>query len=841
MKHYTFFLITPLIAILKSLLLYLKIRAIPIISGALLIISVVAGMAQTKPAKSNYPNIIYILADDLGIGDLSIYNENSKINTPNLDAFGSQGMVFTDAHTSSSVCTPTRYGILTGRYNWRTPLKNFVLWGNSPMLIKDDRLTVADMLQKHGYKTANIGKWHLGLNWAMKNGSQEFEYFSGWKDRFDFNQIDYSQPLTKGTLDLGFDYSFLISASLNMPPYVYLENDKVALEPTDISEKKRAEYPYANWIKGDISADFEHEQVLPVFVDKAISYIKENAGGDQPFFVYLPLPAPHNPILPLDPWKGKSNINPYADFVLMIDDLMGKLFETIKERGIEQNTLVIFTSDNGCAGSANIPVLKAKGHHPSYIYSGAKGSYLEGGHRVPFLVKWPEKIKSNSVCEQTICTTDFMATCADIVNYSLKGNEAEDSYSMMPLFVQNDEYQREATIHHSKTGIFAIRKGDWKLIISPNSGINANGTPEKRNNVLPENILFNLKTDVQEKNNVAAEFPEKVRELKTLLIKQIKDGRSTPGKVQKNDPIKFPWVQASFAFVDAATVDSQKKKITHSIFILGPEFTGIVDEVGKVVWDSGRAGARDGYVLPNGNILICWKDVVKEFDRGKNVVFTFEVSNKETKMELGTVVRLENGNTLITESSVEHPRIYEVNKKGEIVVSIPLQPETDNVHMQTRMARKLQNGNYLVPHLFAFAVKEYDPTGKVVKVFKTDLPELGGREAQNWPFTAIRLKNGNTLIGLTRGNKVVEMNKKGEVVWKLTNDDLDRNPIKDACGIQRLPNGNTVIASYGAKEGIKLFEVNRKKEMIWSYSGYRVHHFQVLSTNGKALNGTPYK
>lgn len=289
------------------------------------------------------------------------------------------------------------------------------------------------------------------------------------------------------------------------------------------------------------------------------------------------------------------------------------------------------------------------------------------------------------------------------------------------------------------------------------------------------------------------------------------------------------------------SIFSQKNKITHSIYILGPEFSGIVDEEGQVVWDSGRAGARDGNVLPNGNILICWSDVVMEFDQEKNIVFTFELPKTDTKMELGTAVRLENGNTLITESSKENPRLYEVNDKGEIIVSVPLQPETDNVHMQTRMARKLKNGNYLVPHLLAFTVKEYDPTGKIVQVSKTDLPELGGKEAKNWPFTAIRLENENTLIGLTNGNKVIEINKKGKVVWKISNDDLKGNPIVDACGVQRLPNGNIVIASYGAKKGIKLFEVNRKKEMVWSYSGYRVHHFQVLSTNGKALKGIPYR
>lgn len=507
-----------------------------------------SGSAQSKSTENSHPNIIYILADDLGIGDLSIYNENSKIHTPNLDKMGADGMKFTDAHTSSSVCTPTRYGILTGRYNWRTPLKQFVTWGTSPMLIKDDRLTVADLLQQHGYKTAIIGKWHLGLNWTLKDSTQELEYYSSIKDKYPFEQLDYSKPLQKGALDLGFDYSYLLAASLNMPPFVYLENDKVVMEPTSVSGRSRAKNPYAHWIKGDVSDDFKHEEVLPVFVEKTVSYIKENADGAEPFFVYLPLPAPHNPILPIEPWKGKSNINPYADFVLMIDDLMGNIFKAIKESGIEENTLVIFTSDNGCAANANFGVLKAKGHNPSYIYNGLKGSYLEGGHRVPFLVKWPKRIKANSVCDETICTTDFMATCADLVGYELKDNEAEDSFSMMPLLNQENGYEREATIHHSKTGIFAIRKGDWKLIVSPNSGLNANGRPEKLKEKLPEVILYNLKTDIAEKNNVAEKYPEKVEELKQLLIKHINEGRSTPGKAQENDPITTPWVQAEFAF-----------------------------------------------------------------------------------------------------------------------------------------------------------------------------------------------------------------------------------------------------------------------------------------------------
>ena len=302
---------------------------------------------KAQTSKNKKPNIIYILADDLGIGDLSVYNENSKINTPHLDKLASQGMRFTDAHTSSSVCTPTRYGIITGRYNWRTPLKQFVTWGTSPMLIKDDRFTVADVLQQNGYNTANIGKWHLGLNWTLKDSSKELEHYSSVKDKYPIQQLDYTKPLKKGALDLGFDYSYLLAASLNMPPFVYVENDKVVMQPTGISEQKRKSNKYAYWIKGDISDDFKHEEVLPVFVDKTVSYIKENAKDDKPYFIYLPLPAPHNPILPIKPWKGKSKINPYADFVLMIDDLMGNIFKAVKESGEEDNTIIIFTSDNG--------------------------------------------------------------------------------------------------------------------------------------------------------------------------------------------------------------------------------------------------------------------------------------------------------------------------------------------------------------------------------------------------------------------------------------------------------------------------------------------------------------
>ncbi|MEX0315506.1 MAG: hypothetical protein AB3N18_15115 [Allomuricauda sp.] len=278
--------------------------------------------------------------------------------------------------------------------------------------------------------------------------------------------------------------------------------------------------------------------------------------------------------------------------------------------------------------------------------------------------------------------------------------------------------------------------------------------------------------------------------------------------------------------------------ISHSFFIAGPQFTGIIGEEGEVIWDSAKPAARDGYVLKNGNILICWADEVREYNKKKEVILKYKRSEED--MELGTAVRLRNGNTLITESGTR-PRIVEINKTGEVVKSIPLQPETDNVHMQTRMARKLKNGNYLVPHLLAFAVKEYQADGTIVNTFSTDFEEFGGRKAETWPFTAIRMKTGNTLVTLTHGNRVVELDAEGKIIWQIDNSLFEGDPLVDPCGAQRLPNGNTVIASYGAQKGIKLFEVDTDKNIVWTYDDKRAHHFQILTTNGKPVKGTPLK
>jgi hypothetical protein len=291
-------------------------------------------------------------------------------------------------------------------------------------------------------------------------------------------------------------------------------------------------------------------------------------------------------------------------------------------------------------------------------------------------------------------------------------------------------------------------------------------------------------------------------------------------------------------FTGVSLVAFCQSKITHSFFLAGPQFTGLIGERGEEIWNTQRPGARDGFVLENGHILICWADEVVEYDLNKKIIFSYKRSAPE--MELGTAVRLPNGSTMITESG-KNPRIVEVDHQGNVLVSVPLQPETDNIHMQTRMARKLPNGNYLVPHLLAFAVKEYNPAGEVVNIFRTDTEEFGGRGEENWPFTAIRLKNGNTLVSLTHGNKIVEFSKAGKLLWKVANQDLAQPLFSDPCGLQRLPNGNTMICSYGAKEGARVFELNSKNEIVWTYEKYGAHEIQVLTTNGIPLKGQPLK
>lgn len=490
------------------------------------------------------PNIIVILTDDLGYGDISINHEDNKIKTVNIDRIAKEGMRFTDAHTPSAVCTPTRYGLLTGRYNWRSKLKSSVLTGKSKALIPNSRTTIASMLQGNGYHTAFIGKWHLGWDWALKNKKDETG--AGW-DAKDFANIDFTQPVKNTPNDLGFNYSYGHSGSLDMAPYVYIENGLVTEVP-DTTTVNTGKYSW--WRKGPTSRDFIHDDVTPNFFRRGIKYITERAAEPNPFLLYLALPSPHTPILPTEEWQGKSDLNPYGDFTLMIDDYIGKLLDTLDAAGIADNTIVIFTSDNGCSPAAGIKEMIELGHYPNSIYRGHKADIFEGGHRVPFMVKWPNTIKMGSVSDETICLTDLMATFAEVVNYDLKDNEGEDSYSLLSTFKEMtlSSPLREATVHHSINGSFAIRQNNWKLIMCPGSG---GWSFPKPNDVealagLPPIQLYDLTNDPQESNNLATANPEKVKELKSLLSQYISKGRSTPGEPQKNDAIDFEWKQIGF-------------------------------------------------------------------------------------------------------------------------------------------------------------------------------------------------------------------------------------------------------------------------------------------------------
>lgn len=483
----------------------------------------------SSTADKSPPNIIYILADDLGYGDLSCLNKDSKIKTPHLDSMAAEGMYFTDAHSNSSVCTPTRYGVVTGRYAWRSRLKRSVLGGASNHLISPQRLTVAGMLQKQGYHTAMIGKWHLGWDFTFTNSKASNGIGFDPKKQ----TIDYSKPVKYGPDANGFDYYYAHCGSLDMAPYVYVENGKVTAAPNRVTENK--DYK-GFWRKGPTGPDFEHIDVLPNFVNRACDYITKQAQDSKPFFLYLPLPAPHTPILPIEKFKGKSGTNEYGDFVQQVDWHVSQILETLKKNGIDDNTIVIFTSDNGCSPRADFEELAAIGHKPSHIYRGHKADIFEGGHRVPFIVHWPAKIKAGSVSNETICLTDLMATAAEINGLKMPENAGEDSVSFLPALLGQKVKLREATVHHSINGSFAIRQGDWKLILCPGSG----GWSSPKPNIafkekLPLIQLYNLSSDPAESKNVFKENPAKVKELYALLKKYVEEGRSTPGKTQSNE------------------------------------------------------------------------------------------------------------------------------------------------------------------------------------------------------------------------------------------------------------------------------------------------------------------
>ncbi|MCG3148196.1 MAG: Arylsulfatase [Verrucomicrobiae bacterium] len=465
------------------------------------------------------PNLVYILADDMGYGDLSCLNGQSRIQTPHLDRLAARGMIFRDAHASSAVCTPSRYSLLTGRYNWRSWLKKHVTEGYSPPVIEPGRMTVASFLKQHGYATACIGKWHLGWNWPMRS------------DRPD--EVDFAGRITNGPVSVGFDCFFGISASLDMPPYVYVANERPTARPDRIIPANEGK---TFWRAGPIAPDFQHDEVLPKLTQRAVQSIDERTREGRPFFLYFSLPAPHTPILPTPAFLGKSKTNAYGDFCLQVDDVVGQVMAALERNGVADNTILIFASDNGCSPMAGFPELTRCGHNPSYVFRGHKADIYEGGHRIPLIIRWPRRLAAGAVCDEPVCLIDLLATCADILQEKLPDHAGEDSVSNLAAWrgEKLDHSLREATIHHSFDGSFSIRQGRWKLEMCPGSGGWSSPRPGQECAGLPAIQLYDLTADIGERRNVFAEHPDIVAKLKELLTDYVRHGRSTPGVPQRN-------------------------------------------------------------------------------------------------------------------------------------------------------------------------------------------------------------------------------------------------------------------------------------------------------------------
>lgn len=491
----------------------------------------------TAALATEKPNIIYILADDLGYGDVQVLNpKRGKIPTPHMDNLAEEGMTFTDAHTTSSVCTPTRYSVLTGRYNWRTKLQTGVLDGYGLPMIPTDRLTVPSFLQQHGYTTAMIGKWHLGLEIGTIDGKVAKPVSRGALTKLEgkgafppesLSNIDWDAPIKGGPVDLGFDSWFGITASLDFPPYVWIKNNKWMASGTHSKVFKRP---------GPASEDFEAIDVLDKLAAESVKFIA-NYDSDKPFFAYLPLPSPHTPIVPTAKWRGKSGVGIYGDFVMQTDDFVGQIVKALEDKGISDNTILIVTSDNGCSKAANFKTLEKHGHFASAQFRGSKADIWEGGHRVPFLVKWPEVIKAGSSSEHLVCQTDLLATCADLVNETIPTHAGEDSESILPILRgEEPAFSRKGIIHHSISGHFAYREGKHKLILAYGSGgwTSPKETTAKKSGSQKAQ-LYDLSTDPGENNNLYSKHPELAEKLLSQFTKYVQSGASTQGKISAND------------------------------------------------------------------------------------------------------------------------------------------------------------------------------------------------------------------------------------------------------------------------------------------------------------------
>lgn len=470
-------------------------------------------VAQAHPVG---PNIIIILADDLGYGDLQSFNPNSKIPTPNLDKLARQGMRFTDAHSPSSVCTPTRYGLLTGRYPWRSRLKAGVLPPLGKPLIEEGRLTLPAMLKTQGYATAIVGKWHLGWDWATTDGTAAAITPNG------LSNVDFTKPVANGPLTRGFDYFYGVDIP-NFPPYVFIENDRTLGTPTETIPTNN---PDINR-KGPMMKGWDPVKILPAITDRAVRYVEEQTKASQPFFLYFALTSPHYPVVPSPEFVGKSKAGVYGDFVVQTDAVVGAVMDALQRAGADKNTLVIFTSDNGPEVASEVKIgayarLQQSQHASMANWRGVKRDAWEGGHRVPFIARWTGKIPAGKTNRSLIGQVDLMASIAALTGFTLPSDAAPDSFNQLPALLKNQTTKRGELVYHEHNGHLALRQGDWVFVDSATCG-DGNKEPEwfrqarGLHHCSGPGALYNLKTDPAQAQNLYDARSDKAREMKARL------------------------------------------------------------------------------------------------------------------------------------------------------------------------------------------------------------------------------------------------------------------------------------------------------------------------------------
>lgn len=492
------------------------------------------------------PNFLILLADDLGYGDVRCNNpDRSRIPTPHIDRLAREGMRFTDAHSSSGVCSPSRYTLLTGRYHWRSRLQGGIVGLWEEPLIAPDRLTIAGLARQSGYRTAAVGKWHLGWHWGIPEERRVLfqpkalaalaepseAHRAAWREVF-------SRKLGGGPLAAGFDTYFGTDVP-NWPPFCFIENDRTVGMPSALLPPAELKNHRAS-NQGPALPGWSFESILATLADRAAGVIADAARDKKPFLLYLPLTTPHTPLAPSAGWRGRSGLSsPVADLIMETDDAIGRVLAALVQAGVADNTFVLFTSDNGFAAYVGAENLVAQGHHPSGPLRGYKGDAWEGGHRIPFIVRWPGVVRPGVVSHQLVQQADLLATLAAILGVTVPANAGEDSVSFLPLLRGEDRPVRDHAINQSQGGVLTLREGNWKFIAAPGGGGSWSKFSAQPAATTPGQ-LYNLGLDLGEQRNLYADQPERVAAMQARLAELVRRGRSTPGTDQANDvPVRW--------------------------------------------------------------------------------------------------------------------------------------------------------------------------------------------------------------------------------------------------------------------------------------------------------------